>query len=84
MMGPRSSLWDMLANVLQESEVDEIVPYSGPQLRESGLMKYGAVNVVSQAAPKPCAASSKSLGTLILILRRVTTYLLSDSNSFPL
>jgi len=34
------------------------VPYSGPQLSESGLMKYGAVKVASHAPAKPTAAAT--------------------------
>lgn len=33
------------------------VPYSGPQFNALGLIKYGAVNVASQAPAKPTAAA---------------------------
>jgi hypothetical protein len=36
---------------------NQMYPYRGPQLRESGLMKYGAVKVVNQAKKKPTAAA---------------------------
>lgn len=34
---------------------EEDLPYSGPQLSESGLMKYGAVKVASHAPAKATA-----------------------------
>src|SRR5581483_8516707 len=36
---------------------NQMYPYRGPQLSEAGLIKYGAVKVVSQAKKKPAAAA---------------------------
>lgn len=38
-------------------EGNQMYPYLGPQLSDSGLMKYGAVKVVIHAPRKPMAAA---------------------------
>ena len=38
-------------------EGNQMYPYRGPQFKDSGLIKYGAVKVVIHAPRKPMAAA---------------------------